>query len=149
MFVMLLVTLIAVGAAVAAWLRPLPHYDSATIPAHTFSDQEIAEAKSKVCAAYEKVHHASVTNSGRTGGNDPTAQLAVAINERQIYEAGSAYLFTTLGNEPATPADLAAATRKLADVFQVLTIDNLASDPAVPEQDAANETALTIQGLCR
>ncbi len=149
LFVMLLITLVAVGAAVAAWLRPIPRDTSATPPKPTYSEQEIAEAKSKVCAAYEKVHHASVTNSGRTGGNDPTAQLAVAINERQIYEAGSAYLFTTLANEPATPSDLAAATRKLADVFQVLTLDNLASDTAVPEQDAANGTALAIQGLCK
>jgi hypothetical protein len=44
---------------------------------------------------------------------------------------------------------LAAAARKLANVFQALTLDNLASDPAVPEQNAANETALTIQGLCK
>lgn len=149
MSVMFLITLVAVGAAIAAWLRPIPHNTSATPPAPVYSEQQVADAKSNVCAAYEKVHHASVANSGRTGGGDPTSQLAVAINERQIYEAGSAYLFTTLANEPATPADLAAAARKLANVFQALTLDNLASDPAVPEQNAANETALTIQGLCK
>lgn len=148
-FVMLVMTLIAVAAAVAAWLRPMPDTTASTPPTPTFSDQQVADAKSKVCAAYEKIHHANFVNSSRSGGDDPTAQLAVALNQRQIYEAGSAYLLTTLDNEPATPPDLAAATRKLANVFQVLTLDNLASDPSVLQQNAANETALTIQGLCK
>jgi hypothetical protein len=147
--VMFVITLVAVAAAVAAWLRPVPEVKPASPSTPTFNDRQVANAKSKVCAAYEKIHHASVTNSGRSGGDDPTAQLAVAINERQIYEAGSAYLFTTLANEPAAPPDLAAAALKLANVFQALTLDNLASDPAVPEQNSANETATTIQSLCK
>jgi hypothetical protein len=72
----------------------------------------------------------------------------VAANQRQIYEAGSAYLFTTLDSEPATPPELAAAARKLATVFQALTLDNLASDAALPEENSANATALTIQATC-
>jgi hypothetical protein len=146
---MFAITLVAVAAAVAAWLRPVPNAPQAAAHTPTFSDERVAEAKSKICAAYEKIHRASYTNSGRSGGTDPTAQLAVALNERQIYEAGSAYLFTTLNNEQATPPDLAAAARKLANVFQVLTLDNLASDPAQPEQDAANATASTIENLCK
>ena len=68
----------------------------------------MADAKSKVCA-YQKVRRTSYMNANRTGGEDPTAQLALAVNDRQIYEAGSAYLLTTLTNEAATPADLADA----------------------------------------
>ena len=59
MFVMLLVTLVAVGAAVAAWLRPIPHNTYATPPAPTYSEQQVADAKSKVCAAFAKVKNAS------------------------------------------------------------------------------------------
>jgi hypothetical protein len=149
MFVMLVITLIAVGAAVAAWLRPIPQAPAAAPPKPTYSDQQVADAKSKVCGAYEKIHRANYVNSSRTGGDDPTAQLAVAVNQRQIYEAGSAYLLSTLSDEPATPADLATAARKLAYVFQVLTLDNLASDPALSEENSANQTALTIEGLCK
>ena len=58
MFVMFLITLVAVGAAVAAWLRPIPHNTSATPPAPIYSEQQVADAKSKVCAAYEKVQNA-------------------------------------------------------------------------------------------
>jgi hypothetical protein len=149
MFVMFLITLVAVAAAVAAWLRPIPHETSATPPAPTYSEQQVADAKSKVCAAYAKVHHAVDVNAPRKGGDDPTAQLAVATNMRQIYVVGSAYLLTTLGDEPATPGDLAAATRKLAELLQVLTVDGSVSDPSVEAYNAVNETGSQIESMCK
>jgi hypothetical protein len=145
---MLVITLVAVGAAIAAWLRPMPAAPPAPSKP-TYSDQQVADAKSKVCDAYQKVRRASDMNANRNGGDDPTAQLAVAINERQIYDAGSAYLLTTLGDEPATPSDLAAAVRKLADLFQVITLNFLASDQSMPERNAADQAVSTIQGLCK
>jgi hypothetical protein len=51
---MFAITLIAVGAAVAAWLRPIPEVKPASPSAPTFNDRQVADAKSKVCAAYEK-----------------------------------------------------------------------------------------------
>jgi hypothetical protein len=148
MFVMLVITLVAVGAAVAAWLRPIPETRAQTAPP-TFTDGQVADAKANVCAAYVKVQRALDANSTRSGGDDPTAQLAVAVNARQTYVAGSAYLLTTLANEPAAPPDLAAAARKLANLFQILALDGLASDPSVPAHDAADQTLLTLRGLCK
>jgi hypothetical protein len=145
---MFAITLVAVGAAVAAWLRPLPE-KSANPSALTFSAQEGAEAKSKVCAAFQKVRRANETNATRNGGGDPNLQLLVAVNERQIYVASSAYLLTTLGDEPATPSDLAAAVRKLADEYQVVTLNFLASDTSKQERDAADQAWSTIQSLCK
>jgi len=147
MFVMLVITLVAVGAAVAAWLRPIPQAPAAP-PKPTYSAQQVADAKSKVCAAYRKIHHAVDMNASRSGGDDPTAQLVVKVNMRQIYVVGSAYLFTTLADEPATPPDLAAATSKLAHLMQDLVLAGLSSDPATP-YDAVNETSVTVEGLCR
>ena len=149
MFVMFLITLVAVGAAIAAWLRPVPHATSATPSAPTYSDQQVADAKSKVCAAYEKVQKALAANATRSGGDDPNAQLTVAVNARQVYVASSAYLLSTLASEPGAPADLATEVRKLADLFQVLTLDGLAADPNVQGHDAADQTLSTIQGLCK
>src|ERR1700761_5133549 len=65
MAVMLLITLVAVGAAVAAWLRPIPHETAATPPAPTYSEQQVADAKSKVCAAFDKLWHVLQVNSTR------------------------------------------------------------------------------------
>jgi hypothetical protein len=149
MFVMLLITLAAVGAAVAAWLRPIPHETSATPSAPTYSEQQVADAKSNVCAAYEKVHHGVNTNVQRTGGDDPTSQLAVAVNMRQVYVIGSAYLLTTLADEPATPQDLATATRKIAGLFQILTLEGISSDSTSSTSSVVNDTGATIEGLCK
>jgi len=52
-------------------LRPLPE-KSATSSALIFSAQQVADAKSKVCAAYTKIHHAVDVNAPRRGGDDPT-----------------------------------------------------------------------------
>jgi hypothetical protein len=146
---MFAITLVAVGAAVAAWLRPMPDIKSAAPRTPTFSDQQVADAKSKVCAAYTKIHHAVDINAPRNGGDNPMAQLTVAVNMRQVYVIGSAFLLTTLADEPATPGDLAAATSKVARLFQGLTLDGLTSDINAQENDAVNETGTKIEGLCK
>jgi hypothetical protein len=148
MRIMLAITLIAVAAAVAAWLRPIPGTQAVAPPASSFSDQRVAGAKSRVCAGYQKIQRALDVNSTRSDGGDAAGQLAVAVNARQIYVAGSAYLLTILADEPATPSDLAAAARKLARLFQILALDGLASDPSVQTHNAANRTLSTIKGLC-
>ena len=142
MFVMLLITLVAVGAAIAAWVRPIPHNTSAIPAAPVYSEQQVADAKAKVCAAYAKVGHVADMNAGRTGGNDPTAQLAVAVNERQVFVAGGAYLVTTLSEEPAAPAELVASVRKLTDLYQVIVLNGLASDPSEPEKKETTDALL-------
>jgi hypothetical protein len=138
MFIMLVITLVAVTAAVAAWLRPIPRTHAPTRP--TFSAQRVANAKSRVCASYQKIHRALDSNSTRDG-SDPDA--------RQIYIAGSAYLLTVLADEPATPSDLAAAARKLARLFQILALEGLASDPSVQAHKAADKALSAIEGLCK
>jgi hypothetical protein len=143
------ITFVAVGAAVAAWLRPMPETKSANPPVASFSGQQVADAKSKVCSAHEKVRRALTANSTRNGGDDPTAQLVIAVNARQVYVASSAHLLTVLADEPAAPSDLATASRKLASLFQVLTLDGLAADPNVEGHDAADQTLSTIQNLCK
>lgn len=147
--VMFAITLVAVSAAVAAWLRPMPEAKSAAPSAPTFSAQQVTDAKSNVCAAYAKIHRAVDVNAPRNGGSDPTAQLAVATNMRQIYVVGSAYLLTKLADEPATPSDLSAATNRVARLFQVLTIEGSVSDPSVEAYNDVNATGETIQNLCK
>jgi hypothetical protein len=145
---MFAIALLAVGSAVALWLRPMPETKSATPAAPTFIDQQVADAKSKVCAAYAKIHRAVDINAPRRGGHDPMAQLTVAVNMRQVYDVGSALLLTTLADEPATPSGLAAATSKVARLFQGLTLERLTSDVNVRENDAT-QARFTIQNLCK
>jgi len=148
-FVMFLITLLAVGAAVAAWLRPIPHSTSATPSAPTYSEQQVSDAKAKVCAAYGKVQHAVSINSVRSAGDDPNSQLLVAVNMRQVFVAGSAYLMTTLTEEPAAPGALAAAASDLAHLYQVITLDGLVGDRNDPAHDDATAAGFKIQELCK
>src|ERR1700743_2203882 len=74
-FVMFAITLVAVAAAVAAWLRPLPEAKSAPPAAPNFSAQQVDDAKSKVCAAHAKVQNAINVNAARKVGDDSNSQL--------------------------------------------------------------------------
>ena len=109
----------------------------------------MADAKSKVCAAYEKVLKTSNVNSARTAGDDPNSQLLIAVNMRQVFVVSSIYLSTTLTEQPAAPPDLAGAVKKLIDLYQVVTLDGLVGDRNDPGHNAANETGIKIQELCK
>jgi hypothetical protein len=87
-------------------------------------------------------------------GGDATGQLAAATSMRQVFDAGSRYLLTTLGEEPATPPDLANAVHQEVSSLQegvMGYLDGLTnSDPEMrPLVDANTEAANTIQQLCK
>lgn len=151
-YVSLAVALVAVGVAIGAWLRPLPN--SKPIAAPTYTDQQVSAAKVDVCAAFDKVHHALVLSSGRNGGDDPTAVLAVATSGRQALDSGSRYLSTKLSEEPAAPSELATAVQKLADLYQELAIsylDGLTNSDAElqPLLNGSDDAASTIDRQCK
>jgi hypothetical protein len=146
---MFAITLIAVGAAIAAWLRPMPEAKSDTPSPPAYTEQQIADAKSKVCNAYDKALKTSSVNAARTAGDDPNSQLLIAVNMRQVFVVSSIYLSRTLAEEPATPNDLASEVKKLVDLYQVVTLDGLVGDYNDPGHNAANETGKTIQSLCK
>jgi hypothetical protein len=136
--------------AIAAWFRPMP--TNKPSPTQSFTEQQMTEAKSKVCAAFNKVHNAVNITSARDRGADYTTQLASAVNARQALVAGSQYLLTTLNNEPATPVDLAKEIRNLTNAYQLLTVDLLAEAPesdinaSVSSGDAASSK---LEDLCK
>src|SRR6202020_936593 len=79
----LVVALLAVCVAIGAWFRPFAD-DKPNPASHepSYTTQQIADAKTKICATYEKGHHALVVSSARNGGSDPTAVLGVATSGR-------------------------------------------------------------------
>ncbi|WP_139331226.1 hypothetical protein [Mycobacterium sp. IS-1264] len=152
MFALLTVALfITLGVAIVGWFRPVPAKPEAA-SAPTYSSQQVAGAKSKVCAAFEKADSAVKATSARDKGAEYATQLATAVNVRQSLIAGSQYLLTTLNNEPATPADLAANIRSLANAYQLLAIE-LQSDAPDSEKDptvrSGDETTSTLRNMCK
>jgi len=148
--VSLVIACVAIGVAIGAWFRPLPKNEPPRAP--TYSSQEVADAKSKVCAAFDRVREAVKVASARDKGPDYATQLASAINARQSLLAGSQYLSTNLNRYPATPSELAVDVRRLIDTYQLLTIQLLSDAPeSLVNQTVhiGDEATLDIGKLCR
>jgi hypothetical protein len=111
---------IAVGVAVAAWFDPL-HSSG------TFSAQQTTAAKKSVCTAGVVVHEAVVagTHVKNPVPNDPAGRLAVAANARLALIEGGALLKDRLASEPAAPADLAKAVTSMANTLEELGVGYL------------------------
>jgi hypothetical protein len=140
------------GVALVGWLRPLQ--DHKPPPAPTYTDQQVATAKTNVCAAFGQVDRALAVAQSFSGSGDPTAILAVATSTRQVLDFGSRYLLMKVTDEPATPSDLATAVRRQSDAYQQLTIGYLDglqySDPKLqPAINASGGATDTIRHLCK
>jgi hypothetical protein len=152
-FTALAIALIALAVGVAAWFRATPHNNQPP-PKPTYTQQQIADAKTNICTAFGKLERAVEVAKAVPRGDDANGQLAAATTIRQVFDVFSRYLLAKLAEEPATPADLATAIRKEANSLQegvVGYLDGLTnSDPALrPLVDANSEAADTIQRLCK
>ncbi|MEB3981672.1 hypothetical protein OQ968_10385 [Mycobacterium sp. 663a-19] len=150
MFAFLSIALLAtLAVAIVGWFRPEPAKPP-TAPRYT--DQQIADAKAKVCSTYEQVRKAVVANTSRNGGDDPTATLAVAANARTALYDGGEYLSKTLAQQPATPHELVKAIQTLVDSYQQLAIGYMAEVPDSDLQssrDAVTNAGTAVYGLCK
>jgi hypothetical protein len=149
-FVTLAIALIGVAVGFVGWFRPVPH-NNPPPPKPTYTAQQTADAKAKVCAAVGKLDRAVGVLKALPSGSDP---LAVSIDTRQVFDVFSRHLLATLAEEPATSADLAAAVRKEADTLaEVVTgyEDGLGTfDPELkPVVDANSAAADTVRQLCK
>jgi hypothetical protein len=147
------ITLVA-GVAVVGWLRPTQDHkrSSSSVPTHT--DQQVANAKTNVCTAFEKVQHAIDLANSHVGSTDYATQLAAAALTHETLDAGSRYLLTKLAEEPATPPDLATAVRNGANADREALIGYLnglpATDPTMqPALNASDEATAKVRRLCK
>ena len=146
----LVIALAGVAIGFVGWFRPVPNH--AQPPAKpTYTDQQVAEAKAKVCAAFEKLDRALRVANALPSGADT---LVTALNIRQVFDVGSRHLLATLTEEPATPADLATAVRKQGSTLEEAVIDYQRgfsnSDPEMRPVVEANTAATnTIRQLCK
>jgi hypothetical protein len=149
-FTALALALIALVVGLVGWFRPVPHNNQPPSKP-TYTAQQTADAKAKVCAAFAKLDRAGGVNNALPRGSDP---VVAAVNSRQIFDVFSRYLSATLAEEPATPSDLATAVREQATTLeQVVILDQEGfsnSDPELkPVVDANSASADTIRQLCK
>jgi hypothetical protein len=154
-FAMLVITLIAVGAAVAAWLRPLPEAKTPSTPlVPTFTDQQVADAKAQVCDAYRLADKAVVINTHRTNPvpGDEIGSLATGVSSDFSLYASGDYLVDTARDEPATPSELAKAIDSFGKTLKEIAMNDLAGEPGAvrdPLRRTVDAESATIKGLCQ
>jgi uncharacterized membrane protein YebE (DUF533 family) len=147
------ITLVA-GLAIVGWLRPLQGHKPPAAP--TYTDQQVANAKTNVCAAFEKVQQAesSARSHAHVDSNGYAADLGAAALTQVALDAGSRYLLTKLDEEPATPLDLATAVRNEANAVQEALIGYINGlTTSAPELQstlsASDEATATALRLCK
>jgi hypothetical protein len=149
-FAALAIAVIALAVGVGGWFRPVPHNNQPP-PKPTYTAQQTADAKAKVCGAFAKLDRAVGVLNALPGGSD---EHVAAVDTRQVFDVFSRYFLATLSEEPATPADLAAAMREQASSLEEAVIDYQVgltkSDPEMRSAvDTNSATANTIRQLCK
>jgi hypothetical protein len=149
-FTALAIALVALAVGIAAWFRPIPHNNQPP-PKPAYTQQQIADAKAKVCAAVGKFNLAVSVGNSLPKSSDT---LVTDLNSRQIFDVFSRLFLATLTEEPATPADLATAVREQASALEEAVIayqdGHSISDPEMrPILDASSAASDKTQQLCK
>jgi hypothetical protein len=140
-----------VALALAAW--PLIHTESAA-PA-PYTDAEIAEATTKVCAASDLAYRGvSLQTSQAAPDDDPAGAIAAAANARLALAVASDNLIIAADDGKAAPAGLRDAVRDLADAYRTVASHYLAgelidSPPIKAAFDSAGAAVATIAQTCK
>jgi hypothetical protein len=118
-FLALALALVASGLAIVGWFRPSPPPATPPSKTSTYTEQQISDARTRVCAAVDTTHKGVVLQSGANKqdavSSDPALAEGQAANARLSIISGSWYLRDHL--DPATPQPLADTIRHLSAVM--------------------------------
>lgn len=134
----LAIAVIATGLAIVGWFRPTPPPPAtkASPSTPTYTEQQIADAKAKACAALDVVNKGVTQHAGSGSqshqSDDPAMAEAQAADSRLAIIAGGWYLRDHL--DAATPEAIADSIRHLSQILLDLGENYLAGlrndDPA-------------------
>lgn len=145
----IVIALIAVAVAIAAWFRPAPKAE--TPAAKTYSEQEIADAKKAVCDAFGQTQQ-TLKVTGSKASEDPTQTFIIAINSRVAIETASSYLHSKAQSNQAAPKDVAEKVTQLADIYRVVLLKQLADatrDDLKPLYDSLDASTEEVTEACK
>lgn len=132
----------------AAWFRAAPDTNAAD---HTYSTEQVAQARSAVCDAYQKGVE-SMRVVAATVVDNPADTLPVAVNSRLAEFAVGNYFTNALAANPATPAELRNLITQLSQAYQDVALIQLADglpDDYKSEKDVVNQSVAKLDQLCR
>jgi hypothetical protein len=128
-FLALALALVASGLAIVGWFRPSPPPAAPPSKTPTYTEQQISDAKTRACTAFELVKTGTTLQA--QGGepnaqpsDDPAMRKAQSANARLSLIAGASYLLSHL--DPGTPQPLAEGIRKLSSTLMDIGVKYLA-----------------------
>lgn len=151
-FAALAIALLATALAIVGWFRPMPRPVSAQASGPAYTDQQIADAKTRACQAFELVRKGVALQTNPPPNDDPGTANAQAAHAQLSLVAGADYLRDRL--DPATPAPLAKDIRQLAALILDIGVNALAgAKNADPSQSAlikaGNDAVDRAAGECK
>jgi len=118
------VAFLACILGVIGWFRPVA---PDPVAAPSYSDEEVAAATAKVCAAFEEAWTAISVTSQAEAGDDTALEYGYAANARLAVLAGGMYLRDKL--DPAVPVSLDTQFSKFSDSLVAMTVLALTGTP--------------------
>ena len=149
----LVIALIATGLAIIGWFRPTPVTPTASpSTSPTYGEQQISDAKSHACNAFETVQKGVKLQTNEAASADPATRKAQATAGQLSVVAGGWYLKDHL--EPALPATIKSAVQHLADLLLDLGANYIAGEhDSDPVQGALRTDTVSAFGqvhdLCK
>jgi hypothetical protein len=123
----LVVALIAIAVAIGGWFRPASEA-SAPDTKSQFSEQQVADAKTAMCAAFDKATKA-VAGAGSQTSDDPATKVLISVNTRLAFHVMTDYFRSELAQNPAAPPELVNAFRNSISAYEDMVLTQLANAP--------------------
>jgi hypothetical protein len=151
-YVALAIAVIATALAIVGWFRPAPPPPAPHASSPTYTEQQIADAKSAACSAYDTVKRGTTLQTNLPQTDDPAMANAQATHAQLSLIAGSWYLREQLNS--ATPQPLAGDINKLADTLLQVGVNAIAgaknADPSQSSRmDDANSAFERVAESCK
>ena len=125
LIVAIVVALIALAVAIAAWFRP-PQAETPASPQYT--DQQVADAKKNICDAYDASLKA-INAAGTLNSEDPNQKFMLGMHTRIAFNTAADYLSNKARMNPSAPADLLNEVQLLASSYQDMVLAHIAQRP--------------------
>ena len=120
----LVLSLLALGLAAAAWFRPVREAEAA---APQYSEQQVADAKKNLCDAYANSYKA-VKAAGNVTSEDPNLRYMFALNTRLALNTAADHLLSEVDKNQAAPSRLLVVTTTLAYTYHEFLLSVFAED---------------------
>jgi hypothetical protein len=151
-FLALALAIVASGLAIVGWFRPSPSPPPTQASTPTYTEQQISDAKTRACAAFEVVQKGATIQTNPSPTDDPGLANAQAAHAQLSLVAGGWYLSNHV--DSATPASVRDEIRKLSGTMLDIGANALAgaknSDPSQAALiEDANQGVDRIKELCK